>query len=716
MSLLLMVGFGLGLLSPEVSAAGWPDVDSPLRTGASAPADAAVVIGNEDYVDVPDVPYAARDAEAFRGFLVYTRGVPPERVRMLEGASPRQMEEAVRQAAAEVGAGGVLWVYFAGHGAAHPVSKERVLLGRAATLDPNPVIFEEGAVSVEALKSAASSGEGDVIFVVDACYSGAGRSGEALGDGRFALPTSYAAASRVSEWTATLPDEVASPLHAVNHGAFTYFAVGALRGWADGELSGSPDGVVTLREAQAYVERALRSVGQRAQTPAVVGDSEVAAVQARGLEAPPDLRGLDISAGAAGAAPAAVGVKLEGVGALDTSQFTSLDQARQLREQAAAAEAQLTAAALARREVAVEDASVATLERAAADWKALLPVVSAGGDEARRAVLHYLEAYGEARVTGEDEAGAFSVSLEVPEVAYARAALDRIQEQSGGGPTGRMVSESGYAMVLIPAGRYRYKNASVSLDSDGRRRYGDSARLSTPYYLGETEVSAGLWESVMGEAPTCDKRKLTPTLEPDQPIACVDLRSAVEFANALSEREGLEPCYEITSVVLSDPRKPVIDWPAGTACGGYRLPLYEEWMLAATSGGVDLMLRADGEPEGLCQVANVGDSDAADTLHRRQQAYRCSDGFAGIAPVGSLRPNAWGFYDLLGNVQELAWLDGERLRWRDEISGEDASYSAAVYSLGTSWLTSAEGEYYYGTLETDRFLDVGLRLARSAPE
>lgn len=61
-------------------------------------------------------------------------------------------------------------------------------------------------------------------------------------------------------------------LERVRHGAFTYFAVGALRGWADGELSGQRDGQVTGAEAAAYVERALRSAGVRDQRPNWIAD------------------------------------------------------------------------------------------------------------------------------------------------------------------------------------------------------------------------------------------------------------------------------------------------------------------------------------------------------------------------------------------------------------------------------------------------------------
>ncbi len=43
----------------------WPDVSVPIRTGVRTPEDAAVVIGNRVYGQLPDAPYADRDADAF---------------------------------------------------------------------------------------------------------------------------------------------------------------------------------------------------------------------------------------------------------------------------------------------------------------------------------------------------------------------------------------------------------------------------------------------------------------------------------------------------------------------------------------------------------------------------------------------------------------------------------------------------------------------------
>ncbi len=267
-----------------------PSIDQPLRTGAKAPNDAAVVIGIEDYAFLPDVPYAERDAQAMEDVLVYTLGIPYDRVRRLgENASREQILTAVDEAADLVGPEGTLWLYYAGHGAASASSGERILLG--VDTMANAQSFEARAVPVSALKAAA----GDVhrtVLMVDACYAGASRGGQDLLAGkRFAVP-SYVKPTTGGwiEWNAAQPDELSGPLEPVQHGAFTFAAVGALRGWADGQLSGEPDGTITLEEAQLFVAQTLRTVDVHDQKPDLAAAdlaAPLAAVPVDKLEAAP---------------------------------------------------------------------------------------------------------------------------------------------------------------------------------------------------------------------------------------------------------------------------------------------------------------------------------------------------------------------------------------------------------------------------------------------
>ncbi|MBT3220346.1 MAG: SUMF1/EgtB/PvdO family nonheme iron enzyme, partial [Proteobacteria bacterium] len=266
-----------------------PNLDEPLRTGATEPNDVALVIGNEDYAFVPDVPYAANDARTFADWLVYTRGVPANRVETLVGAGREQVLAAARRAAGRATSESVIWVYFAGHGAADPGSGERLLLGDDVKQDP--AVFATRAVAVDELSRAVSTRGGQVVMVLDTCYTGHGRGGESLVSGaRFMVPEYATKRPDVVEWAAASPDELSGPLHATGHGAFTWLALGALRGWADGELDGAQDGAVTLDEAQIFVARTLRDLGINRQHPALLGTAgqrNIVAVKGDLADSPP---------------------------------------------------------------------------------------------------------------------------------------------------------------------------------------------------------------------------------------------------------------------------------------------------------------------------------------------------------------------------------------------------------------------------------------------
>lgn len=272
--------------------AAWPDVDEPLKTGGSAPAEAAIVIGNEDYAFLPDVPYAKRDALAFYRFLLYTRGLPPGNVRLLDQGANREMVlGALAEVRERVGADGTVWVYFAGHGAASPSTGERLLLGDDARGDL--AAFESRGLTVSEIRRAATANGAQAMLVLDTCYTGQGRQGGDLVAGkRFAVPAwNVAVAERVTEWSAAGPNSWSGPIDEARHGAFTWLVLGALRGWADGQLDNVRDGVVTATEADLYVADALRTLGIDGQRPVLAGKTDVV-LNARATEGRPDLAAL----------------------------------------------------------------------------------------------------------------------------------------------------------------------------------------------------------------------------------------------------------------------------------------------------------------------------------------------------------------------------------------------------------------------------------------
>lgn len=244
---------------------------TPPKTGARSSGDAAVVIGIELYTDLPRVPYAERDANLFSALLVRTIGLWEDQVERLSGRQANR--EAIHAAVMKQGrrATETFWIYFSGHGAPSQ-TREALLLGRDAVPEH---LERRGIRQAELIEWARSATRAKrIVIVLDACFLGTTRTGGSLTGGRFGgssdLVTSVP--QRVFVWASTDGNQTAWPLRKVEHGAFTYWAVGALAGWAaDG------GGSVKLQAAVANVKENMSMMQRRlgrSQTPISAGNLE----------------------------------------------------------------------------------------------------------------------------------------------------------------------------------------------------------------------------------------------------------------------------------------------------------------------------------------------------------------------------------------------------------------------------------------------------------
>jgi formylglycine-generating enzyme required for sulfatase activity len=135
-----------------------------------------------------------------------------------------------------------------------------------------------------------------------------------------------------------------------------------------------------------------------------------------------------------------------------------------------------------------------------------------------------------------------------------------------------------------------------------------------PFFISRFLITQKLYARVTGLLPssfTCEKC----------PVENVSWIDAVGFCNQLSKAAGLAESYEVLGNDVGARIIPNSD--------GFRLPSEAEWEYACRAG---------------TQGPRYGELD--------QIAWYSGNSDGHIQPIGLKQPNAWGLYDMLGNVWE----------------------------------------------------------------
>ena len=217
--------------------------------------------------------------------------------------------------------------------------------------------------------------------------------------------------------------------------------------------------------------------------------------------------------------------------------------------------------------------------------------------------------------------GNFYFRLPLPPVPSGRTQLPTNSvpdRETGLEEVGRIAGESrrfslpndaSMEFVWVPAGTFMMGSPS----SEAGRNYDEDpvhgVTISKGFYLGKYEVTQGQWESVMGTTPWRGMDNVRSSSS--YPAVYVSWDAAQEFISRLNSAAGSEL---------------------------YRLPSEAEWEYACRAGTTTRWSFGDDE-----------------SLLTHYAWYNASVGEAYGHRVGTKRPNAWGLYDMHGNVYE--WVE-----------------------------------------------------------
>ena len=220
------------------------------------------------------------------------------------------------------------------------------------------------------------------------------------------------------------------------------------------------------------------------------------------------------------------------------------------------------------------------------------------------------------------------------------------------------------------------------------------------FYIGKYEVTQKEYQDITGQNPSNFKGE-------DLPVENVTWYDAINYCNLLSQKQGLEPVYEINGENVT--------W--NKEKNGYRLPTEAEWEYAGRAGTTTVFntensISADEAnfyghyPYGIEE--NYFSQENLDT---KPGVYRQT-----TTKVGSFNPNKWGLYDIHGNVREWCFDYYGAYDLENTNNPSGPTTGTLRVNRGGSWNDYAKHmrSAYRGSFEPDQAMNnTGFRIVRN---
>ncbi len=248
-------------------------------------------------------------------------------------------------------------------------------------------------------------------------------------------------------------------------------------------------------------------------------------------------------------------------------------------------------------------------------------------------------------------------------------------------------------MVMIPAGTF--KMGAPSYDPEGHPSQRPQHLVQVPAFaLAKTELTRGQFSAFIKATKyvpdsLCSRIVFSAESKTDKGVKIPG--GSWQSPGFLQEDDHPVVC------ISRDDANAYLDWLSNLSGQQYRLPSEAEWEYAARAGSNTSRFWGEDSNQ-ACKYANIRDRiSERDAPGREGGAHDCEDGYVYTAPVGRYKPNAFGLYDMIGNVSE----------WVDDCSNN--TYEGAP-SDGSAW---KKGACHLGEVRGGAWDDSPIR-ARSA--
>jgi formylglycine-generating enzyme required for sulfatase activity/uncharacterized caspase-like protein len=261
----------------------------------------------------------------------------------------------------------------------------------------------------------------------------------------------------------------------------------------------------------------------------------------------------------------------------------------------------------------------------------------------------------------------------------------------------------GPEMVWIPGGRFKMGDLQGGGDSDEKPVHWVSV---SPFAMGKYELTVGefqLFVKASGYKTDAEKGD-----------GCWAIKDGswdyVKGANWRNPYFSQNNTHPVTCISWND-ASAYAEWLSRQTGQQYRLPTEAEWEYAARAGTTTSRYWGNN-PDKACGYANVADKTAK-KKYSNWSIHNCTDGYVYTAPVGRFKPNAFGLFDMIGNLWE--WTCSE---YESKYTGKEkrcVKSAGRFAARGASWYYSAwraRSAFRDGDSPTDRIDWLGVRLVR----